>query len=403
MVFENVNSSDRRKILDFQVREFYKKYYFFKKNVDLLSSKKELDVYVPGVFVSRFNYPNVNAGFVVPIDSDKDSFKFDSPKFWFENNVSLNNILEYRINTFNFSSDVNVKFFSKSKNLELLQLSTISRKPSFLNVNFSKYKILFKPHREIVPFGGSAVLKKVSENENIKLEKHASKVFYDVDFKAEDAVLYLNKFYDEHNIINMFSSAVLGVKEQRKFVPTRWSITAVDSIISKNFSGKIKSFDNYDFNLLFFDSEGYMGNFYYVIVFKGPLMYELFEVDLDNNQVWYDYELTFGRNSYPDSTVGGYFASKNSIVKKLFDLNIKGSILVFRIIKGYNVPLGVWVVRKAVEKVMDNKVEFEDKNVLLRFVVSHVKKYFGFDISSFVKKSKVLDFLDKQKSLKSFF
>ncbi len=401
MVF-NVNSTDRRKILDFQVREFYKKYSSFKSNVKLLY-KKNLDVYVPGVFVSKFNYPNINAGFVVPLSGSIDSKKFDSPKFWFENNVSLNKILEYRVNTFNFSSDVNAKFFSKSKNLELLQLSTISKKPSFLNVNFEKFKILFKPHKEVVPFGGKVFLNKVVENENISVEKHAGKVFYDTDFKAEDAVLYLKKFYDEHEIINMFSSAVMGVKEQRRFVPTRWSITAVDSIISNNFSSKIRSFDNYDFNLLFFDREGYMGNFYYVLVFKGPFMYELFEIDLDNNQVWYDYELTFGRKKYPESTVGGYFAAKNSIVKKLYELNIKGSILVFRIIKNYNTPLGVWIVRKAVEKVMNNKVEFESRKVLLDFTVAHIKKYFSFDISSFVKKSKILDFLDKQKNLKSFY
>ncbi len=403
MVFE-VNSSDRRKILDSQVREFYKKYSSFKNAVKVLS-KKNLDVHVPGVFVSKFNYPNINAGFVVPINSNSndDSFVFDSPKFWFENNIPVSKILDYRINTFNFSSDVNAKFFYNSKNFELLQLSTISKKPSFLNFNFDKFKILFKPNSEVVPFGGRAFLKKVVENENIKVEKHAGKVFYDTDFKAEDAVLYLNKFYDEHNIINMFSSAVLGVKEQRKLVPTRWSITAVDSIISKSFSSKILNFENYDFNLLFFDSEGYMGNYYYILVFKGPFMYELFEIDLDNNQLWYDYELNFGRKKYPESTVGGYFAAKNSIVKKLYDLNIKGSIVVFRIIKNYNTPLGVWVVRKAVEKTMNNKVEFESKKVLLKYVIAHVKKYFDFDISNYVKKSKVLDFLEKQKSLKSFY
>ncbi len=393
-------NSNRREVLDKQIKEFYKKYYSFKNKVDIFYKKKDLDVHVPGVFISRFNYPNINAGFVVPLENDNSSV-YDSPKYWFEKNVPLNKILDYRINTFNFNSNVNVKFFNKSKNVELLQLSTISKKPSFLNVNFEKFKILFKPNKEIVPFGGYAVLKNVKENENISLEKHASKVFYDTDFKAEDAVLYLNKFYDEHNIINMFSTAVLGIKEQRKFVPTRWSITAVDSIISKKISNKILNYENYDFNLLFFDN--YMGNYYYVLVFKGPLMYELFEIDIDNNQVWYDYELNFGRKKYPESTVGGYFAAKNSIVKKLDEMNVKGSILVFRIIKGYEIPLGVWIVRKAVEKTMNNKVEFENKNVMIKYVVSHIKKYFNYDISNFVKKSKVLDFLEKQKSLKSFF
>ena len=70
------------------------------------------------------------------------------------------------------------------------------------------------------------------------LQKSIEKIFYDHDLKARDAVLDLyNSGIEISKIQKCFSIGMLG--EKRKLVPTKWSITATDDIISKSLSDEI--------------------------------------------------------------------------------------------------------------------------------------------------------------------
>ncbi len=74
------------------------------------------------------------------------------------------------------------------------------------------------------------------------------KVYSDVDFKANEALKYLYaKGFDEHFLSRLLSVGGAGVKFERKLVPTRWSITAVDDLVGRKVISEIQDFPQSDF------------------------------------------------------------------------------------------------------------------------------------------------------------
>jgi len=68
------------------------------------------------------------------------------------------------------------------------------------------------------------------------------KKFYDTDVKAETAIDELHsKGVDNYKIQQSLSTGILGQEENRKLVPTRWSITASDDMISKKATGRCQT------------------------------------------------------------------------------------------------------------------------------------------------------------------
>jgi hypothetical protein len=77
-------------------------------------------------------------------------------------------------------------------------------------------------------------LKKAVLTSNPKINQHIEKAFSDTDLKAADALRILwKKGIDETALTRILSVGSLGVKVQRKLVPTRWSITATDDTLGK--------------------------------------------------------------------------------------------------------------------------------------------------------------------------
>ena len=87
---------------------------------------------------------------------------------------------------------------------------------------------------EVEPFGPSAKLKKF-DLYNIKTERNVEKLYMDTDALASTAMIELyNKGVPTSKIQRGLSAGLFGIGTKRKFVPTRWSITAVDDTLSKN-------------------------------------------------------------------------------------------------------------------------------------------------------------------------
>ena len=86
---------------------------------------------------------------------------------------------------------------------------------------------------EVQPFGPSAWLKDLSVG-NPRYDHRVEKAFYDTDLKATEAVRDLyQRGVMISKIQKAFSVGALGVGKNRRFVPTRWTITAVDDILGK--------------------------------------------------------------------------------------------------------------------------------------------------------------------------
>jgi hypothetical protein len=194
----------------------------------------------------------------------------------------------------------------------------------------------------------------------------------------------------------------LGLKTERKLVPTRWSITAVDDTLGKKLINEIKKYKTSNY-MVYFGS--FLGNNYLILVFPEVWSYELFETSVSTQEVGTDYESYDGRKDYAFNTVGGYYAARLAILEQLSKIKRQGSVLCLRFITDdYYAHLGVWVVREASRKSMNSKpLEFESKELMLKYAEAFVKKKFGIDLNNLIlKKSILLDKIKKQRKLSNF-
>jgi len=91
-------------------------------------------------------------------------------------------------------------------------------------------------------FGDGARIKKMASEVGLPIAN--LEVVHESDYlKAAEAVMNLyGKDVLISKIQKAFSAGLFGIGKNRKFVPTRWSITAVDSIISLDLMEKVKAF-----------------------------------------------------------------------------------------------------------------------------------------------------------------
>jgi hypothetical protein len=281
-----------------------------------------------------------------------------------------------------------------------------------LEVNLKdKPKFRLNTDSYLAPQGPNAKLKKASITSNPKVHTKVDKVHSDIDLKASDAINYLYKHdFDENHLHKILSVGTIGYKKRRKLVPTRWSITATDDIITKNLIQEIKNYPESDYQLYF---GSYLGNYYLVLFFPDVWSYELFETYLPNVswnqtpklQFTTDYEPYRGRKYYAENCAGGYYSVRLAVAEKLKQLKRQASVLVIRIITGeYAAPLGVWVTREATRKAMNNKpLSFSSKELMLSYAKSFTKNKFGVDINQLFTQSILLRELTQQRKLSSFF
>ena len=82
------------------------------------------------------------------------------------------------------------------------------------------------------PTGPNGSLIKAKITSNSKIHTKVDKVVSDIDLKSVDAMVYLHKNdFDENFLSKILSIGTLGIKKNRKLVPTRWGITAVDDTL----------------------------------------------------------------------------------------------------------------------------------------------------------------------------
>lgn len=366
----------------------------------------------PSVFIgSKLKYPKVNVGILAPPEITQDSWMYDSHNYWVKKNIGINDIMQFR------SSLINSRFSSEVHNINdrminIAQEIAMAAKPVDLEINIKK-KVSFSMElsKFNMPLGPHAALDKILITSNPRVDPKVEKVISDTDLKANAAsnYLYENNF-DEQTISKLLSIGLLGAKNNRKLVATRWSITAVDDNLGKNMLDEVRTSSTIDSCQLFYGN--HLGNYYFIMLFPRNFSYELFEMYMPgsawnpNNEITAstDYEDFFGRTTYASNTVGGYYAARLGIIEYLYKIKKQASILAIRFeTPEYWASLGVWVVRAASRKTMNSKpFIFEDKNKMFDFVKGAVKQKFNYNIDNIFNKSVMIhDFL-KQKNLKDF-
>ncbi len=374
-------------------------------------TKKDFFGSSPAPFVGHYGYPYVNVGILSPPESTPEAWKYDAPKYWSTQDLKIPKIVDYR------SALINSRFKAQVKNhrnkfLELSQEIGLASKPVDVEINLKKkprINLQFTP--DLSPMGPRGEIKKAIATENPKIHRKVDKVVSDTDLKSVEAIKYLYKNnFDENFLSKVLSIGTLGIKKNRKLVPTRWSITAVDDTLGKDLIKTIKNFNSVDYQAYF---GGYLGNYYLILFFSEVWSYELFETYLPNSswniskeiQFTTDYEFYSGRKSYAENCAGGYYAARLPILEKLKSLRKQGTIIALRFITGeYSVPLGVWVVREATRKTLKSKPEkFNSQEEMINYAKRLVKQRFNYDLNYILKESKILKNIKNQTKLINFF
>lgn len=345
----------------------------------------------PSVFIGSWNYPKVYAGpMIAPLQGD--TAILDMPESWIPENKTQEDIIGYRLNLIRGKqpvriTDLNNGFVEKLQDISLASCS-IESEAEF----GSKPRGAFFNERD-TPHGPSALIEKFDIG-NVKWDNSLEKVYYDGDLKAADAVTYLHsREVPFSNIQKAFSVGIMGTEKRRRLVPTRWAITACDSIIADDLLEEVRYFDLIDCYRLY--EFGSLNNHYVVILTPTFWQFEWMEAFLHilgrEELIFSDYEHNEGKKGY--SKVGGcYYTCKMAVLEALVREKVQAGAIVLREAYTGYVPLGVFNVRENVRNAMNQPAEnFED----LKTALSYISTKLRLPVERFVEKSTILQELLK--------
>jgi hypothetical protein len=228
----------------------------------------------------------------------------------------------------------------------------------------------------ILPRGAGGLAEEIKIVDNPKLPSKLDKLIFD-DIKASNAILELYKYdIDYYKIINALSFGLLGRKRNRRFVPTRWAITAVDSTVSKYLHDRIIHYNEINKIEVYYAS--YLGNYFYLILY--PSKYKSLWIEIWHPLSLWSKELTiseltenyWGDYEYID---GGYMAARLAVLEYLDRIKRQAGIIIVReITEEYFAPVGNWHIRETVRKATENKIgEYESLSEALSVINNRLK------------------------------
>ncbi|WP_435098044.1 DNA repair protein NreA [Halarchaeum sp. P4] len=347
----------------------------------------------PSVFVGRSSYPNVSAGILSPVESKADAEEYATSGAWYEQGLGIDNVLQYRTGLLNSrrSASVNVEdvwdgFVGVQREV------AIADRPVDVEIGLADTPE-FDPDQYAqptanAPSGPSASAESADLTENPHVPRAVEKTLEDDDWNAQGAMTYLyNHGLDVYDVNRVLSVGALGRGENRRLVPTRWSITAVDDTVGQFLRGQIR--DAPSVNQVEVRMNEYMGNRYWVILAPGTWEFELVEMKSPGSvwnpdpagDVWMaaaseGYE---GRSGYVEETAGAYYAARLGVLEHLADRGRQAKALVLREVSDdYWAPVGVWQVRESVRHAFEReRAEAETLHAAVRDVTDHLPVSMG--------------------------
>jgi hypothetical protein len=340
----------------------------------------------PSVFIGSWNYPDVYAGpMISPIHGD--TSVMDRPESWIADNRTQEEIIGYRMNLVRGmyhvnAGDIDNRFVGKLQDIALAA-GSIESQAAFVRTpagtSFSE---------EHTPFGPSAPLEQF-EIESGRWDPHLEKVFYDTDLPARDAITDLHSGGLPFSTIQKaFSAGTMGRERNRHLVPTRWSITACDTMIADKFLREVKKNPVIDGCRLHEFSS--LHNNYAVLLMPTGWQYEWTEAFLhvlgNEEYIFSDYEGHRKKTGY--SPLGGcYYSCKMAVLEALAREHLQaGAIILREALPGY-MPMGVFNVRENVRNALRLPgTEFED----IRSALLSLSSRFTLPMPRFIRETTLL-------------
>lgn len=340
----------------------------------------------PSVFIGSWNYPKVFAGPMLSTIKG-DTSLMDSSERWIPEGSTQSDIISYRLGLVRGKKSIDI-MDTEDKLVEKLQDITLSRSSIGTEVKFRKTPVGVNFSEDTTTYGPSGDLEKL-QIESTRWDRDLERVYYDTDLRSTEALSKLHSSGTPFSSIQKaFSTGTMGIGKNRKMVPTRWSITAVDSTLGNNLLDEVKNYDPIDtFRVHEFAS---LNNYYTVILLPTMWQYEWMEAFLkikgSEEMLFGDFELFTGKKGY--SRVGGcFYTCRMAVLEELARQKKQaGAIILREAYKGY-VPLGVFNVRENVRNAMVQKpLEFED----LKKALDHVSGKLHLPMKRYISTSDLL-------------
>jgi hypothetical protein len=332
--------------------------YYYKVKMMPINERLDLSGSSPtDIFIGRNNYPNVYIGPMLPPEFGDTSI-LSTPERW--KSFSIPKIVEMRSKLVRGIYKSKVYNVEKGRMEEQVRDLALAERPAEAEVKFAKKLFITLSLRdEVQPFGPSAALRSFDVY-NIKADRKIESMYNDGDARASTAVVELyEKGIPVSKIQQSFSAGLFGISAKRRFVPTRWSITAVDDTIAKSNLDEVKDYESIDTIHAYYNVS--LDNRWLILFIPGKWQYE-------SSEAWYpktiwnengtdvsiysSYEGYKGRKTYAE--IGGcYYAAKLAVTEKLKSMKKQAMVLILREVhEGYIMPVGVWNVREHVRETL---------------------------------------------------
>ena len=321
----------------------------------------------PSVFVGRSNYPNVSTGILSPVGAEEQAADHAVSGDWYDRGLGIDDVLQYRTGLLNSNRGTNVTNVADSWDgfLGTQREVAIADRPVDVEIGLSDKLDLDLGVDDVTsPTGPRARATSADLAENPHVPRPVKKTLEDDDWQAQGAMTYLyRRGFDVYDINDILSAGALGRGRNRRLVPTRWSITAVDDTVGQYLRGKIRDNPGVDETQVWVNE--YMGNRYWAILTPGQWEYELVEMKAPGSiwnqdptgEVWMGSasEGFEGRTKYVEETAGAYYASRLGVLEHLDAIGRQAKCLVLREVSDdYWAPVGVWQVREGVRNAFED-------------------------------------------------
>jgi len=278
--------------------------------------------------------------------------EYDDPVGWW-GRKSLEEIIEARSSM--VSGVVTVKVTDVEKLYESeISLAGVSERPVDSEVKLSKLptpRLHFNPvHQPVSPRAPAERVRVVS---NPRVDRRVERLIWD-EVRAHQGVVELyRRGVDVYTIQRVLSLGLLGIRINRRLVPLRWSITAVDTAISRYLLSKLRGADTVSTPQLFYAE--YLGNRFWILIEPGAHEIRWVEVwhpsagfaaKASEPIVVLNHERVGGRPSFLD---GGYEAAKLAVLEHLYRIGRQARVTILReITPRYYAAVGNWHIRESV-------------------------------------------------------
>jgi hypothetical protein len=356
----------------------------------------------PSVFVGEQGYPKVLIGPQVPPILGEETAIMEKPDLWLDR--SINEIISMRFSLVRTKKPIPVDSASNpDRVLAETQTLVLSDKPTD-----SEAILLKRPQFNTVfsdvtlPIGPSAPLDLFELDSNPHVPRAVDRVTSDTDVNATIGVteMYNDGIQQEH-LTRLFSVGLLGIQKNRRLVPTKWSITAIDDIVGKQLHEEVLYYPWISDYTVYMDKA--LGNTVIFLFIPSEWNFEAMECWLSgpNPHPINDYEFNRGRKNYAKDVAGAYYCTRLPALEHLVKNRKQAGVMAFMEINPREwVPLGVWRFRSIARRALKGRgLKFESFDEAIKKVASYLET----PIERWLNRSTLYDYYTTQTKLDQFF